>query len=54
MASGHRALAKVLVAVMGTGGFACAHLGNAAPERPMLTAGKYAVQSIRSDRKSVV
>jgi hypothetical protein len=41
-------LAKVLAVVVGTGGFACAHLGSRTNERPALAAGKYSVESIRS------
>lgn len=36
----------VLVAVIG--GFACAHVGSRPAEKPVLAAGKYAVESIRS------
>lgn len=38
----------VVVAVLGSGGFACAHLGSRAAEKPAVLAGKYAVESIRS------
>ena len=37
----------VVVALLGTSGLACAHLGSR-PEKPALAAGKYAVESIRS------
>ena len=47
MAAGR--VGAVMVAVLGTGGFACAHIGSrAAAEKPSLVAGKYAVESIRS------
>jgi hypothetical protein len=46
MAAGR--LGAVLVAVVCSGGFACAHLGSRAPERASLAAGKYSVESIRS------
>ncbi len=41
-------LGAVVVAVLSTGGVACAHLGTRAQENPALSAGKYAVESIRS------
>ena len=47
MAAGR--VGAVVVAVLGSGGFACAHLGGSRPaEKPALGAGKYAVESIRS------
>ena len=45
MAAGR--VGAVIVAVLGTSGFACAHLGSR-PEKPTMAAGKYAVESIRS------
>ena len=45
MAAGR--VGAVVVALLGTSGFACAHLGSR-PEKPALGAGKYAVESIRS------
>lgn len=46
MAAGR--MGAVVVAVLGTSGFACAHLGSRPVEKPVLQAGKYAVESIRS------
>jgi len=43
MAAGRVGLASLLVA-----GIGCAHLGASRPETPVLSAGKYAVESIRS------
>ena len=46
MAAGR--VGAVLAMVVGTSGFACAHAGARPVEKPVLGAGKYAVESIRS------
>ena len=46
MAAGR--VGAVVAMVVGTSGFACAHAGTRLAEKPVLGAGKYAVESIRS------